>query len=120
MRFWRRASLSTDQLLRDRTARTAADPAAVEVAFRSLGAMPTSPSTVARTFRVALMFDQMPTTVADNGRGNPPGNGVGWTSMTERAAELGGTCTISDGVHGGLLVRALLPLHADAASEVLA
>ena len=65
--------------------------------------------------RVALVFDQMlELTVADNGRGNgqPTGNGVGWTSMTERAAELGGTCTISDGVHGGLLVRALLPLHA--------
>jgi signal transduction histidine kinase len=39
--------------------------------------------------------------------------------MTERAAELGGTCTISDDVHGGLLVRALLPLNENVDIEVL-
>ncbi len=56
-------------------------------------------------------------TVSDNGRGhgNSPrnGNGVGWTSMTERAAELGGSCTISNRGHGGggLVVRAVLPLQ---------
>ena len=33
--------------------------------------------------------------------------------MTERAAELGGSCTISTRAEGGLVVRAVLPLTAD-------
>ena len=37
-------------------------------------------------------------------------HGVGWTSMRERAAELGGSCTISSRREGGLVVRAVLPL----------
>ena len=32
--------------------------------------------------------------------------------MTERAAELGGACTISSRAEGGLVVRAVLPLSA--------
>jgi two-component system, NarL family, sensor kinase len=53
-------------------------------------------------------------TVVDNGLGAArlSGTGVGWTSMTERAAELGGSCTISSRAEGGLVVRALLPLNA--------
>ena len=31
--------------------------------------------------------------------------------MTERAAELGGSCTISSRNEGGLVVRAVLPLE---------
>ena len=58
-------------------------------------------------------------TVTDNGRGAVPGGaapGVGWTSMRERAAELGGT------LHGehradGVLVRAVLPLPSDASAS---
>lgn len=51
-------------------------------------------------------------TVSDNGRGTAghAGTGLGRTSMTERAAELGGSCTISDRAGGGIVVRALLPL----------
>ena len=51
-------------------------------------------------------------TVTDNGHGAAPGSspGVGWTSMTERAAELGGSCTITSRPEGGLVVRAVLPL----------
>ena len=51
-------------------------------------------------------------TVSDNGHGSgrATGRGVGWTSMTERAAELGGSCTISSRTEGGLVVRAVLPL----------
>ena len=51
-------------------------------------------------------------TVTDNGRGapRPIGHGVGWTSMTDRASELGGSCTIASRVEGGLVVRAVLPL----------
>jgi signal transduction histidine kinase len=52
-------------------------------------------------------------TVADDGRGLPPGTprGVGITSMIERAAELGGTCTVTD-ASPGTLVRAELPVGA--------
>ena len=51
-------------------------------------------------------------TVSDNGRGARPGtsSGVGWTSMSERAEELGGSCTVTSRNGGGLVVRALLPL----------
>jgi signal transduction histidine kinase len=51
-------------------------------------------------------------TVADNGRGTDrtTSRGVGWTSMRERAAELGGSCTITSQLSGGLIVRAVLPL----------
>jgi two-component system NarL family sensor kinase len=55
-------------------------------------------------------------TIADNGRGTAQRRalttrrGLGLTSMRERAAELGGTCTVADGPRGGLVVRALLPL----------
>jgi signal transduction histidine kinase len=122
----RAASLSTDQLVFEVHGPPAPPPipAAVEVAaFRIASEAMTNVAkhSGASRCRVALVFDQMlELTVSDNGRGNgrPTGNGVGWSSMTERAAELGGTCTISDDVHGGLLVRALLPLE-DATSEVL-
>ncbi len=50
-------------------------------------------------------------TVSDNGVGadGSSRHGVGWTSMVERAAELGGTCTIEAGDDGGLVVHAVLP-----------
>ena len=67
--------------------------------------------------KVELRLDEtLGVTVSDNGRGivEPAGNGVGWTSMTERAAELGGTCRISARPAGGVVVRALLPLREDA------
>jgi signal transduction histidine kinase len=59
-------------------------------------------------------------TVSDNGRGRarPIGRGVGWTSMTDRAAELGGSCTIAERDGGGLMVQAVLPLSEDAAMEL--
>jgi signal transduction histidine kinase len=57
--------------------------------------------------------------VTDNGQGTArtTGTGVGWTSMTERAAELGGSCTITSRAERGLEVRALLPLLQDADVE---
>ena len=55
----------------------------------------------ARAHRVRQRPRQLP---------GPTGPGVGWTSMTERAAELGGSCTISSRREGGLVVRAVLPL----------
>jgi signal transduction histidine kinase len=52
-------------------------------------------------------------TVADNGRRPWDASrvGVGWSSMRDRAAELGGTCEISRRAEGGTLVRAVLPLN---------
>jgi signal transduction histidine kinase len=59
--------------------------------------------------------------VSDNGRGSdaPTGTSVGWRSMIQRAAELGGSCTIARRAEGGLVVRALLPLGEVAEAEVL-
>jgi signal transduction histidine kinase len=49
--------------------------------------------------------------VADDGRGLPDHvrPGIGLVSMRERAAEVGGTCTIGPGTAGGTLVLARLP-----------
>ncbi|MGY1745387.1 sensor histidine kinase [Blastococcus sp. SYSU D00695] len=51
--------------------------------------------------------------VTDDGRGcdGTPGGGVGLASMRERAAELGGSCTVTRRVGGGTVVRAELPLE---------
>lgn len=51
--------------------------------------------------------------VADDGRGiaDSAVAGVGLVSLRERASELGGTCTVTNGPRGGTVVRATLPLH---------
>jgi two-component system, NarL family, sensor kinase len=51
--------------------------------------------------------------IADDGEGLAPDRraGVGLGSMRERAAELGGTCTIAPGRQGGTRVVARLPLR---------
>lgn len=58
--------------------------------------------------------DLLEVEVEDDGRGIPaqPQLGVGLTSMRERAAELGGHCSIEPGVEGGTRVHARLPLGA--------
>ena len=50
--------------------------------------------------------------VTDDGCGIAPAvrHGVGLTSMCERAAELGGVCTIGPGEQGGTLVSVVLPI----------
>jgi signal transduction histidine kinase len=50
--------------------------------------------------------------IGDDGQGFPPAphNGVGLTSMRERAEELGGTCTITTQPEAGTCVLARLPL----------
>ncbi|RFS85622.1 sensor histidine kinase [Actinomadura spongiicola] len=52
-------------------------------------------------------------TVDDNGVGLPSRvrSGIGMSSMRERAAELGGSCTVGPGPQGGTLVRARLPVN---------
>ena len=54
--------------------------------------------------------------VADDGRGigEDRGTGVGLSSMRERAAELGGWCTVEAMASGGTRVRTLLPCRDDA------
>lgn len=91
-------------------------PAAVEVAaFRIASEAVTNAARHAGASRCRVTLeldDALAVTVTDNGRGAPveTRTGVGWTSMRERAAELGGSCTISTPLHGGLVVRAVLPL----------
>ena len=65
--------------------------------------------------------DSLVVSVSDNGVGGaqPSPGGVGWFSMIERAAELGGSCTMTDRAQGGLLVRAALPLVDHAGAEAI-
>jgi signal transduction histidine kinase len=53
--------------------------------------------------------------ISDDGKGLSPEthSGVGFTSMRERAGELGGECSIEENARGGVRVRARLPLPKD-------
>ncbi|MDQ6783502.1 MAG: histidine kinase [Actinomycetota bacterium] len=92
-------------------------PAAVEVAvFRIVEEALNNVSRHSRATacRVELhVGDELEVTVSDNGRGLPdeltPGVGTG--SMCERAAELGGSCTIGGASEGGTVVAARFPLQ---------
>jgi signal transduction histidine kinase len=67
----------------------------------------------AHTCRIRLMVDTaVCVEISDDGRGLPAAcrAGVGLQSMRERAAELGGTCTVAPIATGGTCVRARLPL----------
>ena len=60
--------------------------------------------------RVAVEPNTLRLEVADNGDGLTVGSGgIGLHTMQERAAEVGGTCEISDRTGGGTLVVASLP-----------
>jgi signal transduction histidine kinase len=92
-------------------------PAAVEVAayrIASEALANVAKHASARTCRVDLVRDAdgaLVVTVSDDGRGIAPGApaGVGLVSLRERAAELGGRCTVECPATGGTVVRALLP-----------
>jgi two-component system, NarL family, sensor kinase len=69
----------------------------------------------ADTCNISLTCDdgELEILVVDNGQGlgrQPCLSGVGTTSMSERAEEIGGTCAILNGSSGGAQVRARLPL----------
>ncbi len=115
----RAAALSTDQL----TIRVSGPdrlpplPAAVEVAaFRIVSEAMTNAvrHSHARRCNVELeLAETLRVTVSDDGSGTAAassGNGVGWTSMVQRAAELDGSCTISGRDGGGVVVSAVLPV----------
>ncbi|WP_019633969.1 sensor histidine kinase [Actinomadura atramentaria] len=63
--------------------------------------------------RLLSLNGDLHVTVGDDGIGvrDRPRSGVGMTSMRERAAELGGSCTIGPGPGGGTLVSARLPVN---------
>jgi signal transduction histidine kinase len=64
--------------------------------------------------RLAVADDFLELDVDDDGvgAGEPSGNGVGLASMRERAAELGGRCTVESSTGGGTHAAVRLPLHA--------
>ena len=93
-------------------------PAAVEVAaYRIVLEAITNAErhSAARACIVRVALDEataaLHVEVADDGRGigENRGTGVGLSSMRERAAELGGWCTVEAPASGGTLVRAYLP-----------
>jgi signal transduction histidine kinase len=60
--------------------------------------------------RVAVEPTTLRLEIADNGGGLSAGSsGIGLHTMRERAAEVGGTCEISERTGGGTLVVATLP-----------
>jgi signal transduction histidine kinase len=96
-------------------------PAAVEVAaYRIVGEALTNVARHADASQarlgLALADDNLLVELADDGRGIPADRaaGVGLVSLRERAAELGGTTTISSPPDGGTVVRARLPLRSPA------
>jgi signal transduction histidine kinase len=92
-------------------------PAAVEVAayrIASEALANVARHAAASTCRVELARrpdGALVVTVTDDGRGIAPGApaGVGLASLRERAAELGGRCTVECPATGGTVVRAVLP-----------
>ena len=61
---------------------------------------------------LAMSDGRLAVEVRADGRGIRPeaGTGVGSLAMRERAAELGGTCTVESTAGAGTCVRAVLPL----------
>ncbi len=92
-------------------------PAAVEVAAYRIGQEALENARSHASARrcevlVTLSDGQLQLEVNDDGRGLEPGRavGVGLLAMRERAAELGGTCSVEPRPEGGTRVRARLPL----------
>jgi signal transduction histidine kinase len=97
-------------------------PAAVEVAAYRIALEAINNAerhAAARTCIVRVALDEAAAAlrleIVDDGRGigEERGAGVGLSSMRERAAELGGWCTVEPLVSGGTRVRAHLPCGSD-------
>jgi signal transduction histidine kinase len=65
------------------------------------------------TVRMRHESDALYLKIADDGSGIPADHniGVGLSSMRERAAELGGACTVETAATGGTVIRAVLPTN---------
>jgi signal transduction histidine kinase len=94
-------------------------PAAVEVAaYRIATEALTNAARHSGALSTFVTFDvtdvQLRLSVVDDGGGinGHRGTGIGLTAMAERAAELGGTCSVSAPDGGGTAVVAVLPLRA--------
>ena len=94
-------------------------PAAVEVAaYRIAQEALTNVARHAQAqhclLRLATDTEALYLTIADDGQGIPADHhiGVGQHAMHERASELGGSCTITQGPSGGTLIQVRLPLAA--------
>jgi signal transduction histidine kinase len=94
-------------------------PAAVEVAaYRIATEALTNAARHSGARSTFITFDvtelQLRLSVMDDGGGinGHRGTGIGLTAMAERAAELGGTCSVSARDEGGTAVVAVLPLRA--------
>jgi signal transduction histidine kinase len=92
-------------------------PAAVEVAAyrivcEALNNASRHGGASACSVRLALRDEALEVEILDDGRGLAAQHrdGVGLASMRERAAELGGTCTVASAPSGGTVVHARLPL----------
>ncbi|WP_324273332.1 sensor histidine kinase [Blastococcus brunescens] len=100
-------------------------PAAVEVAaYRIASEALTNVARHARatTCRIELARDRdgsLVVTVTDDGAGIAPDApaGVGLVSLRERAAELGGRCSVTCPPDGGTVVRAVLPVDGGGSGE---
>jgi signal transduction histidine kinase len=94
-------------------------PAAVEVAaYRIASEALANVARHAHAGRVRIVLERtgegaLAVEVADDGRGIDPQApaGVGLVSLRERAAELGGRCTVTCPAEGGTVVRAVLPVE---------
>jgi signal transduction histidine kinase len=95
-------------------------PAAVEVAaYRTVTEALTNVARHSGARRSNVTFriepDLLEVEISDDGCGLPAqrtGTGLGLAAMVERAAELGGTCTVSGQRSGGTVVLASIPLGA--------
>ena len=92
-------------------------PAAVEVAvYRIAQEALTNVARHAKAqhclLRLAIDAEAVHLDIGDDGKGVPAGHriGVGLHTMHERASELGGNCTITEGSSGGTTIRVRVPL----------
>ncbi|WP_147200887.1 sensor histidine kinase [Pseudonocardia asaccharolytica] len=94
----------------------AAEVAAYRIALEAVTNVDRHAAARSACIRLAVGGGTLVVEVADDGRGGAADRdesdmGVGLASIRERAAELGGSCTVIDRAGGGTLVRAELPLR---------
>ncbi|MFC4058100.1 histidine kinase [Planomonospora corallina] len=96
----------------------ATEVAAYRIAAEALANVGRHAGATCAELRIGVAGETLVLEVLDDGDGVRPAapepgarQGVGLASMRERAAELGGSCTVEDRAEGGTRVRVLLPAH---------